>query len=254
MHYYGTVWSFTTQADPNIVTLFSEPFPNFSNWTAVGPLGLTNWSTQATANAGGTSPELRLSWTPQFDGESRIRSIVISAPNNKEMLLSFQWFFDWYANPSGTIGMAATYDGGATRTSVWSVVNPTANVGPQTVNLTFTTPALAEAANLQLELYFIGNSFNNDNMYFDNILLNYQIPVELTAFTANVSGNSVNLNWNTATELNNSGFEIERKSHRIRPSRDWKKLVMLQVLGLQPNQKHIHLPMLKLVLEVTLID
>ena len=38
------------------------------------------------------------------------------------------------------------------------------------------------------------------------------IPVELTAFTANVSGNSVNLIWNTATELNNSGFEIQRKS------------------------------------------
>ncbi len=38
------------------------------------------------------------------------------------------------------------------------------------------------------------------------------VPVELTAFTANVSGNSVNLIWNTATELNNSGFEIQRKS------------------------------------------
>jgi hypothetical protein len=38
------------------------------------------------------------------------------------------------------------------------------------------------------------------------------IPVELTSFTANVSGNNVNLNWNTATELNNSGFEVQRKS------------------------------------------
>jgi hypothetical protein len=38
------------------------------------------------------------------------------------------------------------------------------------------------------------------------------IPVELTAFTVNVTGNNVKLNWNTATELNNSGFDIERKS------------------------------------------
>ena len=38
------------------------------------------------------------------------------------------------------------------------------------------------------------------------------IPVELTSFTASVSGNNVNLNWNTATELNNNGFEIQRKS------------------------------------------
>ncbi len=38
------------------------------------------------------------------------------------------------------------------------------------------------------------------------------IPVELTAFNALVAGNNVNLNWSTATELNNSGFEIQRKS------------------------------------------
>lgn len=38
------------------------------------------------------------------------------------------------------------------------------------------------------------------------------IPVELTSFTAVVSGNSVSLNWSTATELNNSGFQVERKT------------------------------------------
>jgi hypothetical protein len=37
------------------------------------------------------------------------------------------------------------------------------------------------------------------------------IPVELTNFTANVSHNSVSLKWSTATELNNYGFDIERK-------------------------------------------
>ena len=36
------------------------------------------------------------------------------------------------------------------------------------------------------------------------------IPVEMSAFTANVNGNSVQLNWTTATEKNNMGFEIER--------------------------------------------
>ena len=36
------------------------------------------------------------------------------------------------------------------------------------------------------------------------------LPVELTSFTALSSGNSVNLRWNTATEINNSGFSIER--------------------------------------------
>lgn len=39
------------------------------------------------------------------------------------------------------------------------------------------------------------------------------IPVELTSFTASVTGNRVNLNWKTVTETNNRGFEIERVSH-----------------------------------------
>ena len=38
------------------------------------------------------------------------------------------------------------------------------------------------------------------------------IPVELTSFTASAIGNEVTLNWRTATEVNNSGFEVERNS------------------------------------------
>jgi hypothetical protein len=37
------------------------------------------------------------------------------------------------------------------------------------------------------------------------------IPVELTSFTGSVSGNDINLLWETATEINNSGFSVERK-------------------------------------------
>ncbi len=38
------------------------------------------------------------------------------------------------------------------------------------------------------------------------------VPVELASFTANISGNNVLLNWSTATEVNNRGFDIQRKS------------------------------------------
>ena len=36
------------------------------------------------------------------------------------------------------------------------------------------------------------------------------VPVELISFIANTNGNGVTLHWSTATEINNSGFEIER--------------------------------------------
>jgi len=38
------------------------------------------------------------------------------------------------------------------------------------------------------------------------------IPVELQSFTASANENSVTLNWSTATETNNSGFSVERKT------------------------------------------
>ncbi len=41
---------------------------------------------------------------------------------------------------------------------------------------------------------------------------NDPLPVELTSFTASVTGSDVKLLWETATELNNSGFSVERKS------------------------------------------
>lgn len=42
---------------------------------------------------------------------------------------------------------------------------------------------------------------------------NSPVPVELVSFNANASGNNVNLSWTTATEVNNSGFAIERKTN-----------------------------------------
>ena len=38
------------------------------------------------------------------------------------------------------------------------------------------------------------------------------IPVELTSFTGKVSEGNVTLNWTTATEINNSGFEVQKSS------------------------------------------
>ncbi|HEY6625700.1 MAG TPA: T9SS type A sorting domain-containing protein, partial [Ignavibacteriaceae bacterium] len=51
------------------------------------------------------------------------------------------------------------------------------------------------------------------------------IPVELTSFTAIVIGKNVNLNWSTATETNNKGFEVEKlRNDLIGLSNDWEKI------------------------------
>ncbi len=67
---------------------------------------------------------------------------------------------------------------------------------------------------VKLRFYFQSDqSVTGDGWYIDDIrLMTFAIvPVELTSFTATATQNSASLNWQTATEINNSGFEIERK-------------------------------------------
>jgi len=48
--------------------------------------------------------------------------------------------------------------------------------------------------------------------YYQTIVTDDLVPVELTSFTANVVNDFIQLNWQTATEVNNQGFEIERRT------------------------------------------
>ena len=61
-------------------------------------------------------------------------------------------------------------------------------------------------------IWNIGDGINNGYPY-----LKWQnpggtpLPVELTSFTATAASNSATLSWKTATEVNNYGFEVERR-------------------------------------------
>ena len=57
------------------------------------------------------------------------------------------------------------------------------------------------------------------------------LPVELTSFSANVSDGNVVLKWSTATEINNSGFEIERKSNG-----EYRTIAFIQGYGTTTNE------------------
>ena len=51
------------------------------------------------------------------------------------------------------------------------------------------------------------------------------LPVELVSFSASVTKGVVNLNWHTATEVDNYGFEVQRATAG---SDDWKKIGFIQ--------------------------
>lgn len=59
-----------------------------------------------------------------------------------------------------------------------------------------------------------------DKIYIDDVNSNAPLPVKMESFTYNISGNNVTLQWRTSEEINNSGFEVERKS----TSGQWEKI------------------------------
>ena len=106
------------------------------------------------------------------------------------------------------------------------------DVYPDTTDLS-TGKALINIPYSETQNYTFNNLSLSSHYYFTiysyngtDTLVNYKIdgkqrtnvstdatPVELVSFTASTDKNNIILNWKTATELNNSGFNIERGSN-----------------------------------------
>jgi hypothetical protein len=59
-------------------------------------------------------------------------------------------------------------------------------------------------------------------LYVNGIIYEGPLPVELISFSAAVIGSNVKLSWNTATEINNYGFEILRQAQD--DNDNWEKI------------------------------
>jgi len=56
----------------------------------------------------------------------------------------------------------------------------------------------------------VNDAGSDHGLAIDDFLIDNVLPVELTSFSAATIGKNVKLSWNTATEINNYGFEVER--------------------------------------------
>jgi len=66
------------------------------------------------------------------------------------------------------------------------------------------------------------------------------VPVELTSFAASAQNNGVLLNWSTATEINNSGFDVERKQVNTNlpdGKAGWSKIAFVNGNGTTSSEK-----------------
>lgn len=86
--------------------------------------------------------------------------------------------------------------------------------------------------------FYVPYDFINElNMilYYDNVT-----PVEIISFTASTLQNEkeIQLNWTTATETNNSGFEVERlKDSKIERLKDWEMIGFVPGFGTTTEPK-----------------
>ncbi len=88
------------------------------------------------------------------------------------------------------------------------------------VSTTVSVPGIS-GSTLELRLSAT-NSSGLEFIRFDNIDIQYTalLPMELVSFTAQVSGLQVDLKWQTASEINNNYFIIERSTNAI----TWEKV------------------------------
>ncbi len=84
-------------------------------------------------------------------------------------------------------------------------------------------------ATLDAIMFFAPNNSENWEIYMDDVAYNPNgpLPVELISFEGNLINNSVSLTWETATEINNYCFEIERNINNS----IWEKIGVVQGNG-----------------------
>ena len=127
----------------------------------------TNWSVSGSNNAGGQANEMKLDWSPQFNGTTRLVTPALDLTGITSVVFSFKHALDNYSG-SNTIGIATTSDGGTTWHDAWTQGYSTSS--SWAVSQQITTSDMGQA-NVQFCIYFSGNSYNINDWYFDDIVI-----------------------------------------------------------------------------------
>ncbi|QQS38074.1 MAG: T9SS type A sorting domain-containing protein [Ignavibacteriales bacterium] len=220
----GPTWSFTIESDPNIQAIFFDDFEASTdtvpvNFTVINDGGTLVWrvfgspypnaytmpatssgkvfSADADEGGSGTGPTTLLS------------TAVLTTPLNCSNYsnISLQFDSDWNAIDAADSCYVDVSNNGTT----W--VNYLSYGGVDVRNTTVTLD-ISATADGQSTVWIRFKSVQPGWDWWwtiDNVLVEGVIPVELSAFTALANGNNVVLNWSTATETNNHGFEVQRK-------------------------------------------
>ena len=172
-----------------LVTIYTTTFNE--NWVppSWGPLGWqvtpsgdAHWSQSLTANAGGTSPELKFSYSPSMTGNFSFISGPIDTSAYTELTLSFKHNVNHYATPY-TLKVETSSDG-LTWGTVWSI-SPTATIPATIVIIPLNASNGVGSTTFQMRFTFSGYTYNINYWYIDDVKLGTLITTYSTTFNEN---------------------------------------------------------------------
>lgn len=153
---------------------------------------------------------------------------IVPAPNPDDFFIRT---LDTAGNPIAVNNIALSISGGGSLSA--STVNTAANGESPVVVVTGANPAsqITATATVQIPagVTYCGLNAIKQLLVLGETTIGFRtttilwgaLPVELSSFSAAAINNNITLNWTTATESNNSGFDIERKAIS---SNDWTRV------------------------------
>jgi len=179
--------------------------------------GTYTWKIRAVLDGGG---EIWSNETWSF----QIKTILPAPSSLTAQVFNLPWRvqLNWIDNSDNELGFVISRD-------------DTVSVGFEdidTVSTNVTTYTDTDVDAVFMYVYKI-YAFNADTVSDFSDTAQVIVPVELQSFTSTLSGNSVIIQWSTATELNNRGFEIERMIDKV-----WEKIAFIEGEGTTSDERN----------------
>lgn len=190
--------------------------------------------------------------------DASMQSIVLGGQtktfkNNGTDIMGVSIFYRIYPNgsPSGAfteIPYSFQFDnvGGTFGDQQWGTDALGANATDDGVEILSGTALTAGTYILEVYVQATTNGVDAPMTIFDNnggsnyqasFLVSSQLPVTLTYFDAKLSNQTVELNWSTSSEINNSHFEVQRSYN----AKDWATIQKVQGAGNSLETQHYQL-------------
>lgn len=191
-----------------------------NNWT--GDINLS--ITEETIIFHSGSKSLNCTFDSQTQANCDLRSDYITGISENTSYTVVAWFYD--NDPSGRANIVIEwYDNANTLLGTDYYASYTSDQPNwQQLAYTRTSPTGSTKAKVGCRFYDVDGWDGNCTIYVDDFTGTDPFPVELSSFSAYLKGNEVNLKWQTKTEVENYGFEIERAAFSVSHSTDWLKI------------------------------